>query len=146
MQAEIDRRSLYEEVWKEPVRIVAPRYGLSDVGLAKLCRRLAIPLPSRGYWAKVAAGKIMGRPALPPTPEGGNRGFWIPRKLSGQEEAQRKDREAQRHALRARLEQQERPLAVQLFRRMTGQPVGSRRSSAPTRLWQSRPLPVRAHR
>jgi hypothetical protein len=112
MQAEIDRRSLYEEVWKEPVRIVAPRYGLSDVGLAKLCHRLAIPLPGRGYRAKVAAGKIMGRPALPPMPEEGNRGFRIPRKLSEQEEAQRNDRVTQRRALRAWLER-ERPPGVQ---------------------------------
>ena len=61
----IDRQTLYEEVWSEPVSIVAPRYGLSDVGLAKICRSLAIPLPSRGYWAKVKAGRIMKRAPLP---------------------------------------------------------------------------------
>lgn len=51
----VDRETLYNEVWTEPVSVVAPRYGLSDVGLAKICRSLAIPLPSRGYWAKVKA-------------------------------------------------------------------------------------------
>lgn len=61
----VDRLTLYHEVWTEPVTVVAPRYGLSDVGLAKICRSLAIPLPSRGYWAKVKAGKIMGRAPLP---------------------------------------------------------------------------------
>ena len=61
----VDRQTLYEEVWADPVVLVAPRYGLSDVGLAKICRSLAIPLPSRGYWAKVKAGKIMKRPPLP---------------------------------------------------------------------------------
>lgn len=61
----VDRETLYNEVWAEPVSIVAPRYGLSDVGLAKICRKLAIPLPSRGYWAKVQAGRSMGRVALP---------------------------------------------------------------------------------
>lgn len=61
----IDRQTLYEEVWSEPVTTVAARYGLSDVGLAKICRSLAIPLPSRGYWAKIKAGKIMAKAPLP---------------------------------------------------------------------------------
>lgn len=61
----VDRETLYNEVWSEPVSVVAPRYGLSDVGLAKICRSLAIPLPSRGYWAKVQAGRIMARTPLP---------------------------------------------------------------------------------
>lgn len=61
----VDRETLYNEVWSDPVIVVAPRYGLSDVGLAKICRALAIPLPSRGYWAKVKAGRIMNRAPLP---------------------------------------------------------------------------------
>jgi len=61
----VDRETLYNEVWTDPVSVVAGRYGLSDVGLAKICRSLAIPLPSRGYWAKVKAGKTMGRAPLP---------------------------------------------------------------------------------
>jgi hypothetical protein len=60
----IDREKLYDEVWSGPVTIVAESYGLSDVGLAKICKKLSIPLSSRGYWAKVKAGKIMGRAAL----------------------------------------------------------------------------------
>ena len=55
----VDRETLYNEVWTDPVTVVAPRYGLSDVGLAKICRALAIPRPSRGYWAKVKAGRVM---------------------------------------------------------------------------------------
>lgn len=31
-----DRATLLDEVWSEPVQAVAPRYGLSDVGLKKL--------------------------------------------------------------------------------------------------------------
>lgn len=61
----VDRETLYNEVWTDPVIVVAPRYGLSDVGLAKICRALSIPLPSRGYWAKVKAGRIMSRVPLP---------------------------------------------------------------------------------
>lgn len=61
----VDRETLYDEVRADPVSVVAPRYGLSDVGLAKICRALAIPLPSRGYWAKVKAGRVMWHAPLP---------------------------------------------------------------------------------
>lgn len=40
-----DRDSLYEEVWATPMAKLAKKYGISDVGLAKVCRKLAIPLP-----------------------------------------------------------------------------------------------------
>lgn len=60
-----DRAKLLEEVWSEPVQAVALRYGLSDVGLKKLCTRLQIPTPPRGHWAKVKAGKrVSPRPKL----------------------------------------------------------------------------------
>jgi hypothetical protein len=60
-----DRAKLLGEVWSGPVQAVAPRYGLSDVGLKKLCSRLQIPTPSRGHWAKVKAGKrVSPRPKL----------------------------------------------------------------------------------
>lgn len=60
-----DRARLLEEVWSAPLRDVAPQYGLSDVGLKKLCVRLQIPTPGRGYWAKLKAGKrIPSRPVL----------------------------------------------------------------------------------
>src|SRR5262249_37123100 len=36
-----------------------------DVALAKHCRRLAIPVPGRGYWARVDAGQKPYRPKLP---------------------------------------------------------------------------------
>jgi hypothetical protein len=62
-----EREKLYEEVWKEPVLVVANRYGVSNVALAKACRKLAVPLPPRGYWARVRAGrKAPPRPPLPP--------------------------------------------------------------------------------
>lgn len=33
----VSREALYEEVWTDAVTAVAPRYGLSDVGLVKIC-------------------------------------------------------------------------------------------------------------
>ncbi len=60
-----DRNKLYEEVWEEAVEKVARRYGVSGVALAKTCRKLSVPLPGRGYWAKKQYGKAPRRPPLP---------------------------------------------------------------------------------
>jgi hypothetical protein len=68
-ETRVSREELYERVWTEPVRTVAKGFGVSDVALAKQCKRLKIPLPGRGYWSKKAAGKNVRRmplPALPP--------------------------------------------------------------------------------
>jgi len=61
-----NREEIYKEIWSEPIQHVARKYNLSDVGLAKVCRKLNIPRPGRGYWAVKAAGKpIPRRPPLP---------------------------------------------------------------------------------
>lgn len=59
------RQQLYELVWSGPITTLAKSLSLSDVGLAKACRRGDIPLPPRGYWARLNAGKRVIRPALP---------------------------------------------------------------------------------
>ncbi len=64
------RQELYEQVWAEPVRTVAKRYGVSDVAFAKMCRKLHIPLPPRGYWARIAAGQKPKRAPLRKAPAG----------------------------------------------------------------------------
>jgi hypothetical protein len=51
------REELYEKVWQTPMNRLAGQYGISGNGLAKICRRLEIPYPPRGYWARKAAGK-----------------------------------------------------------------------------------------
>jgi len=62
-----DREKLYEEVWKEPALVVAKLYGISSVALAKACRKLSVPLPPRGYWARARARRnAPPRPPLPP--------------------------------------------------------------------------------
>lgn len=48
----LDREELYEQVWSEPMVLLARRYGISDVALAKICRKINVPVPARGYWAK----------------------------------------------------------------------------------------------
>lgn len=64
------REALYELVWTAPVMETAPRLGVSDVALAKLCRRANIPIPGRGYWARLEAGQSLARTPLPPAPDG----------------------------------------------------------------------------
>jgi len=65
MPIEISREELYERVWAEPIQKLSKEYGLSDVGLAKTCRRYNIPIPRRGYWAKKQAGHRVHKPSLP---------------------------------------------------------------------------------
>ncbi|MDM0108654.1 hypothetical protein QTH97_27155 [Variovorax sp. J22R24] len=62
---EISREDLYRRVWETPLTRLAAEWGLTDVGLAKLCRRHNIPTPPVGHWTKVAHGKGVMRPALP---------------------------------------------------------------------------------
>jgi hypothetical protein len=63
---QISRRDLYNRLWSTPMIKLARDLDISDVGLAKACRRHNIPRPPRGYWAKLAAGKASPRPGLPP--------------------------------------------------------------------------------
>jgi hypothetical protein len=66
MSHKFTRLELYQLVWSEPLRKLAPRLGISDVAIAKHCRRSNIPLPGIGYWAKKEAGKQVIQPAFPP--------------------------------------------------------------------------------
>lgn len=45
------------------------RLGISDVGLSKVCDRMRIPAPGRGWWAKKEAGHPVKRDRLPPLPK-----------------------------------------------------------------------------
>ena len=65
MQAiKVHRETLYKEVWEEPMSKLAVRYNVSDVALAKVCRKLNVPVPPRGYWARMQHGQRIIRPKL----------------------------------------------------------------------------------
>jgi len=66
MRHEFTRQELYDLVWAEPLSKLGPRLGISDVGLAKACRRADIPVPERGYWARLQANKLVVKRPLPP--------------------------------------------------------------------------------
>ncbi len=81
-----EREKLYQEVWKEPALVVAKRYGVSSVALAKACRKLSVPLPPRGYWARARAHRNSPpRPPLLPydSSSGGRTNGHIPDKPAG---------------------------------------------------------------
>jgi hypothetical protein len=59
------REDLYAKVWEQPLTKVAEKYGVSDVAIGKLCRRLKMPLPGRGHWAKKDVGRILKKTPLP---------------------------------------------------------------------------------
>lgn len=59
------REELYALVWGTPMIRAAAKYELSGNGLAKICRKLDVPYPPRGWWAKKAAGKPLRRTPLP---------------------------------------------------------------------------------
>lgn len=61
----LSRANLYELVWSKPMISLAPELGLSDVGLAKMCRKHRIPTPGVGYWSKKESGKHVSRRRLP---------------------------------------------------------------------------------
>ena len=63
---EITRNDLYERIWSEPAVKLAKELGISGPGLAKACRKHGIPVPERGYWARLAAGKRVSKRPLPP--------------------------------------------------------------------------------
>jgi hypothetical protein len=62
---ELTREKLYDLVWETPMSRLAKSFGLSDVGLRKICTKRKIPTPPLGYWAKLAHGKKVRRPPLP---------------------------------------------------------------------------------
>ena len=72
----IKREELYEQVWSVPIWTLCQQYGLSDKGLRKMCKRLNVPVPSRGYWAKVEAGKKVKKTPLPAKAERKTTEFW----------------------------------------------------------------------
>lgn len=73
------REELHALVWSQPMRSAAKARGISDVALAKQCRKAGVPVPPRGFWNKKQAGKPVVVLPLPPLPIGAAAG----RQLNG---------------------------------------------------------------
>lgn len=60
------REELYRKIWEQPALKVAEEYGVTSVALGKTCKKLSVPVPGRGHWAKLANGKEGSeKPPLP---------------------------------------------------------------------------------
>jgi hypothetical protein len=66
----VTRDELYGLVWETPGTLLSKRFGVSDVALAKICRRFDVPRPPPGWWARKAAGhKVKVAPLPKPQPD-----------------------------------------------------------------------------
>jgi hypothetical protein len=79
----LTRLEMYELAWSEPMQSLAKKFSLSDRGLAKICAAANIPVPARGYWAKLQAGKKVERWPLPARALGQCESIWIGRSAWG---------------------------------------------------------------
>ena len=57
---------LTRDIWSKPTWELADEFGISDVAIAKECRKRGIPKPERGFWNKVTAGKLPHPNGVPP--------------------------------------------------------------------------------
>ena len=66
IQKTITREQLYNDVWDKPAVTLAKEYGISGSIIARICTKLNVPRPPRGYWAQKTNGhKATTRPPLP---------------------------------------------------------------------------------
>lgn len=66
----VTREELYAMVWQKPLSRLAEELGISGNRLAKICDKLNVPYPPRGYWAKKEAGKPVVTFKLPARKDG----------------------------------------------------------------------------
>jgi len=66
----LTRKQIYDAVWSAPMRDAAKKFGISDVALGKICRKLGVPRPKQGYWLRRSVGQTPAEAPLPPTEAG----------------------------------------------------------------------------
>lgn len=83
----LKREEFYKKIWKTPMSQLASEYGLSDVGLKKICKKLNIPTPPRGYWARQQNGYKVTRTPLPKMKPGEPSSYTIYRESAREKKA-----------------------------------------------------------
>lgn len=73
----LTRDELYRRIWSTPVSQLAKGFGISDVALAKICRKLDVPRPPRGYWQQLEHGQRPAKARLPRARAGTRTEFFI---------------------------------------------------------------------
>lgn len=61
----LNRKILYDEIWKLSVSGVAKKYNLNYSKLIKSLKENNIPYPSSGYWTKLTCGKDVSNEVVP---------------------------------------------------------------------------------
>ena len=64
----ISREELFRMVWSRPISHLQNELGVSNVSIAKACRRSKIPVPGSGYWQKTVESRLPA-PPLPMDPD-----------------------------------------------------------------------------
>jgi len=77
----VSRQVLYDQVWETPMTKLAKEYGISDVALAKICKKLNVPYPWRGYWRRKETGKAVTPFPLPSSSDPGKQSVVIYRTI-----------------------------------------------------------------
>ncbi|MFN4183544.1 MAG: TetR/AcrR family transcriptional regulator [Hyphomonas sp.] len=65
----LTKGELLRLVWTRPVSALAEEFGLSPNGLAKICDRLDIQRPPKGYWKKTPVGDPGSLPVIVENPD-----------------------------------------------------------------------------
>jgi hypothetical protein len=65
MAQSLTRSQLHDLVWSTPGDKLSAQWSVSYPTLKKTCEKFDIPIPPRGHWAKVEAGKPVTKVALP---------------------------------------------------------------------------------
>ena len=61
----LTRQQLYEKIWSQPVWTLAKEWGISDVGLAKICKGTIFPGPVSGIGPEKNTVTIRDRHRFP---------------------------------------------------------------------------------
>ncbi len=91
VKATITRRNLFEKIWSTSMRHTAKEYDITDGSLRKVCKAHKIPIPPKGFYARLKASPSTHLPRLPTRHgwhpnlielvEKQNRRTWLQRKI-----------------------------------------------------------------
>lgn len=76
---EMTREALYDLVWQRPLSQLAKEFGISDVGLRKICHQHDIPTASNRWWVAKEYGKPAVQTPLPDNIQFAGKLITIPR-------------------------------------------------------------------
>jgi hypothetical protein len=61
----LNRRTLYEKIWSDPLPNLSSQFDIWVEGLENICKRLNVPIPEKSHWRQISQGKKGNIVALP---------------------------------------------------------------------------------